>query len=81
MDRFFAVPMVLLALTFPVFFFGEDKGRTAGWLLYGAGLALTVCGYVYCALTGKKASVGGASCAVGAVVIGLFAWYSFGGPW
>ncbi|MFD3545505.1 hypothetical protein ACFWUW_07770 [Streptomyces sp. NPDC058655] len=80
-DRFFAVPMVLLALTFPVFFFGGGSGHTPGWLLYGAGLLLTISGYIYCALTRKDASVGGVSCAVGAVIIGLLAWTSFGGPW
>ncbi len=80
-DRFFAIPMVLLALTFPVFFFGGDSGRTAGWLLYCAGLLLTVCGFMYCALARKSASFGGASCAIGAVIIGVLALNGYGWPW
>ncbi|WP_327736514.1 hypothetical protein OG749_24745 [Streptomyces nojiriensis] len=81
-DSFFAAPMVLLGLTFPVFFFlSEDIGRTVGWLLYGAGLLLTVGGFVYCGVSRKSPSFGGASCAVGAAVIGLIAWNVHGWPW
>lgn len=80
-DRFFAVPMVLLALTAPVFFLGQDTGRTAGWLLYGTGLLLTLCGFFYCALARKSPSWGGASCAAGAVIIGVLALNGFGWPW
>ncbi|MFE9631859.1 hypothetical protein [Streptomyces sp. NPDC006463] len=80
-DSFFAAPMVLLALTFPVFFFLGDTGRTAGWLLYGAGILLTLGGLLYCGLSRKSPSWGGASCVVGAAVIGLIAWNIHGWPW
>lgn len=80
-DRFFAIPMVLLALTAPVFFLGGGAGRTAGWLLYGTGLTLTVCGFLYCALARKSPSWGGASCVVGAVIIGALALNRYGWPW
>ncbi|MGW6564218.1 hypothetical protein [Streptomyces sp. NPDC054975] len=82
MDSFFAVPMVLLALTFPVFFFvSSENGRTIGWFLYGAALLLTLGGMLYCALAKKNPNWGGATCAVALVVIGLSAWNRHGLPW
>ncbi|MFJ4774806.1 hypothetical protein [Streptomyces sp. NPDC088762] len=81
-DSFFAVPMVVLALTFPVFFLiSNATGRTIGWLLYGAGLILTLGGMLYCALSKKSPSWGGATCAVALVIIGLCAWNLHGWPW
>ncbi|WP_371640759.1 hypothetical protein [Streptomyces virginiae] len=80
-DRYFAIPMVLLALTFPVFIFGGDSGRTAGWLLYATGLLLTAGALIYCALARKSASFGGASCVIGAVIIGALALNRYGWPW
>ncbi|MFF9982358.1 hypothetical protein [Streptomyces erythrochromogenes] len=79
-DRFFAVPMVLLAVTFPLFFFAGDSGRTAGWLFYGAGLLATASGFAYCTVSRKSAGFGGVSCAVAAVIIGPLAALQYGWP-
>ncbi|MER7842891.1 hypothetical protein ABTZ03_02970 [Kitasatospora sp. NPDC096077] len=80
-DKFFAVPMALLAVTFPLFKFGSESVRNGiGWPCLGVGLVLTVTGLLFCARSRRSPGPGGISCLVAAAVIGSLAVVRYGLP-
>ncbi|RST04375.1 hypothetical protein EF910_17735 [Streptomyces sp. WAC07149] len=81
-DRFFAIPMVLIGITFPLFKFGTASVRNSlAWPCLGTGLALTAVGLLYCAWSRRSPGWGGLSCGIGASIVGLLAFARYGPPW
>ncbi|SDT82258.1 hypothetical protein SAMN05216371_7054 [Streptomyces sp. TLI_053] len=80
-DTFFAIPMLLLSATYPLFRLGSDGfRRTVGWPVYEAGLAFTVAGLLYCAWSRQSPRAGGIASMVAATVAGVLTYHNYGPP-
>ncbi|MEK2489946.1 hypothetical protein WN990_10320 [Kitasatospora purpeofusca] len=79
---YFAIPMAIIGVTYPLFRFGSEAVRRAiGWPFYAAALALTVTGLLYCAWSRRSPRVGGVTCAIAVAVTGVLAHHRYGPPW